>query len=641
MENIFDWQYNTIPGNANQGAILTTRNNITNPPFNQSDFIWKAMEDVIGVANIKLEYDEVLNKYTLYKAKGHLNNNNEWSYNWYVVGTWDALTDIVAESLKNLKYVEYIYDTSIENTLNIKGKLKNGVIEEIVNIHFADSQEINLMQPLQGVATSITQTENGRQINIRYNTNDFTLDNEGNLKSNIISDNNVSNAKTWSSLKIRNNTIARFNFKGKLATPELLPSLVNVDVDTLGNVYWIENESDLYVCIASTSDLSVPAQWFPFTKIYNKEGAIKLQKTSNGLDLIFNFDNEDFTTNNNILKSKIINDTLTSEDATANKHTYSISKITQLITSVMRYKGQVATFNDLPQTGNINGDCYNVLDTGDNYAWNGTSWDNLSGEYIAGAGIVISGKVISATGISFNVGEGLQVNGAGSSAILSTKIGDGLNYDVNGALKIKNGLGITINNAGVNVNTGQTTQITNNLIEVKTQNGLINTNTGVAINANFTIKDSPLGSEASKLALYTDGKIALDFTESAVVITGELLAAENLAIGTNSITTLQVPNLNKYDMIAIEYELNTTYYPKGVSNVRQAVIVPDSLGTAGTAPNGSAIYMLLIRSIDWTNNVFRNCEWWYTRSFGSGIWSPANSTSGGLRYIKVYGMKAK
>lgn len=49
------------------------------------------------------------------------------------------------------------------------------------------------------------------------------------------------------------------------------------------------------------------------------------------------------------------------------------------ITSVMRYKGNVATYADLPTTGNVIGDVYNVTDTGSNYAWNGTTWDELSG----------------------------------------------------------------------------------------------------------------------------------------------------------------------------------------------------------------------------------------------------------------------
>lgn len=48
--------------------------------------------------------------------------------------------------------------------------------------------------------------------------------------------------------------------------------------------------------------------------------------------------------------------------------------------TVFNYKGQVATVEDLPTSGVNVGDTYNVLDTGENYTWNGTSWDKLTGD---------------------------------------------------------------------------------------------------------------------------------------------------------------------------------------------------------------------------------------------------------------------
>lgn len=41
------------------------------------------------------------------------------------------------------------------------------------------------------------------------------------------------------------------------------------------------------------------------------------------------------------------------------------------------YKGSVATYADLPSTGQTEGDVYNVEEDGMNYAWNGTKWDEL------------------------------------------------------------------------------------------------------------------------------------------------------------------------------------------------------------------------------------------------------------------------
>lgn len=52
-------------------------------------------------------------------------------------------------------------------------------------------------------------------------------------------------------------------------------------------------------------------------------------------------------------------------------------KISTAISSVYRYKGSVATYNDLPASDNTTGDVWDVQDTGMNYAWNGTGWDPL------------------------------------------------------------------------------------------------------------------------------------------------------------------------------------------------------------------------------------------------------------------------
>ena len=50
------------------------------------------------------------------------------------------------------------------------------------------------------------------------------------------------------------------------------------------------------------------------------------------------------------------------------------------ISTVYKYAGSVATFNDLPTTANT-GDVYDTQETGMNYAWNGTEWDELGGTF--------------------------------------------------------------------------------------------------------------------------------------------------------------------------------------------------------------------------------------------------------------------
>lgn len=57
---------------------------------------------------------------------------------------------------------------------------------------------------------------------------------------------------------------------------------------------------------------------------------------------------------------------------------YTKTEIDGKISSVFRYKGSVNTYDDLPESGQVIGDVYNILDTGSNYAWDGTKWDKLS-----------------------------------------------------------------------------------------------------------------------------------------------------------------------------------------------------------------------------------------------------------------------
>jgi|AGTN01.1.fsa_nt_gi hypothetical protein len=58
---------------------------------------------------------------------------------------------------------------------------------------------------------------------------------------------------------------------------------------------------------------------------------------------------------------------------------YTKTQVDALIASVFHYKGSVATPAQLPASGNKVGDVYDVLSTGDNYAWSGSAWDRLSG----------------------------------------------------------------------------------------------------------------------------------------------------------------------------------------------------------------------------------------------------------------------
>lgn len=51
------------------------------------------------------------------------------------------------------------------------------------------------------------------------------------------------------------------------------------------------------------------------------------------------------------------------------------------VAGAYKYKGSVATQDELPSSDNKVGDVWNVQATGMNYAWNGTSWDPLGSDF--------------------------------------------------------------------------------------------------------------------------------------------------------------------------------------------------------------------------------------------------------------------
>ena len=66
---------------------------------------------------------------------------------------------------------------------------------------------------------------------------------------------------------------------------------------------------------------------------------------------------------------------------------YTKTEVDSKVANIYRYKGTVASYNNLPTANLMNGDVYNVQDTGKNYAWVGISeacpdgWDALGGVF--------------------------------------------------------------------------------------------------------------------------------------------------------------------------------------------------------------------------------------------------------------------
>ena len=70
---------------------------------------------------------------------------------------------------------------------------------------------------------------------------------------------------------------------------------------------------------------------------------------------------------------------VTVQEPTAASNPATKQYVDNAVASVYKYKGSVANQSALPKSGQITGDVYNVEDTGDNFAWDGTKWDKLAG----------------------------------------------------------------------------------------------------------------------------------------------------------------------------------------------------------------------------------------------------------------------
>lgn len=73
----------------------------------------------------------------------------------------------------------------------------------------------------------------------------------------------------------------------------------------------------------------------------------------------------------------LFEDIINTTDPDGKKKYYTAAEIDSLLNKKMNYCGSVATYKDLP-TFNSVGDMYDILDTDENYIWNGTRWDRIA-----------------------------------------------------------------------------------------------------------------------------------------------------------------------------------------------------------------------------------------------------------------------
>ena len=81
---------------------------------------------------------------------------------------------------------------------------------------------------------------------------------------------------------------------------------------------------------------------------------------------------------------------------------YTKTEIDGKLSAAMHFKGTKASVSNLPTTGNVQGDMWNVTDTGANYAWDGSQWDKLS-ENIDLSGYVPTSRTINNKALTGNI----------------------------------------------------------------------------------------------------------------------------------------------------------------------------------------------------------------------------------------------
>ena len=158
--------------------------------------------------------------------------------------------------------------------------------------------------------------------------------------------------------------------------PETNPGFLNVDNDYNDSVckqLWVSETTgaiyNRFGQIVENSDPATVSSWSEWYKL-----ATKADIDGTTTDLT-----EKITT--------VANNLATHEADFSNPHKVTAEQLG--LTTVYRYKGSVATYADLPTTGQKVGDVWNIetadpdhgIKAGDNVAWDGAQWDTLGGNH--------------------------------------------------------------------------------------------------------------------------------------------------------------------------------------------------------------------------------------------------------------------
>lgn len=219
--------------------------------------------------------------------------------------------------------------------------------------------------------------------------------------------------------------------------PETNPGFLNVDNDYNDSVckqLWVSETTgaiyNRFGQIVKNSDPATVSSWSEWYKLATKAD---IDGTTTALTKRIN---------------TVANNLATHEADFSNPHKVTAEQLG--LTTVYQYKGSVATYADLPTTGQKVGDVWNVetadpdhgIKAGDNVAWDGARWDILGGNHdLSGyaqlnsantftAANTFAKNIIVSKGTAAGSSSSIQLGIKPSSATMQAEIGT----DVNGAI---------------------------------------------------------------------------------------------------------------------------------------------------------------------------------------------------------------
>ena len=258
-----------------------------------------------------------------------------------VIGTKDAEDNIV-ELATNGDYIP-----------------KSGAVEGITSSPLAEVAESNSITIDDDAAIAIryTLTATGATINCLKTTSDKAV------KLTLVKPAGVTCAVTWQGVDGWLSTVDAPQFGESEEAQELCVAIFSSPTYTaINTVYNTENPTEVD---------SSQVQW---GQLYGD-----IAEQTDLVDALAEKASVSELANYATLAGAAFTGAVTVQEPTAANNPATKSYVDSAVASVYKYKGSVASQSALPSSNQVVGDVYNVEDTGDNYAWDGSKWDKLAG----------------------------------------------------------------------------------------------------------------------------------------------------------------------------------------------------------------------------------------------------------------------